>query len=111
MKSLLNILPPVEEITQKLSGSKYVMLSLVYPTLALLLKRTRTGVDFGDDEDNIDEVKYELYTDTNGRRRKKKKPIDISSPFDPTGVEIKVRKILYRVISQFGEILDLWQAY
>ncbi|CAG8741797.1 238_t:CDS:2, partial [Rhizophagus irregularis] len=38
MKSLLNILQPVEEVTRKLSGSNYVTLSLVYPTLALLLK-------------------------------------------------------------------------
>jgi len=71
------------------SGSKYVTLSLVYPALALLLKRIRTGVDFrlddlenidyndedtvfealwdeSDDEDNIVEVEYEFYTDTNG---------------------------------------------
>ncbi|CAB4421868.1 unnamed protein product [Rhizophagus irregularis] len=128
MKSLLNILQPVEEVTRKLSGSNYVTLSLVYPTLALLLKRIRTGVDFGlddleninynnedtvfealwnesDDEDDF-EVEYEFYTDTNGRRRKKKKPIDISSPFDPTGVEIKVRKILYKAIKHYWSVRE-----
>ncbi|CAB5380032.1 unnamed protein product [Rhizophagus irregularis] len=36
----------------------------------------------------------------------KKKPIDISSPFDPTGVEIKVRKILYKAIKHYWSVRE-----
>ena len=101
----------------------------MYPTLALLLKRIRTGVDFrldelenidyndentvfealwneSDDENDIIKVEYEFYTDSNGRRRKKKKPIDTSSPFDPTGVEVKVRRILYRAIKHYWSVRE-----
>ncbi|GET50829.1 zinc finger BED domain-containing protein 4-like [Rhizophagus irregularis DAOM 181602=DAOM 197198] len=112
MKSLLNILQPVEEVTRKLSN---------YVTLNDLENINYNNEDTvfealwneSDDEDDF-EVEYEFYTDTNGRRRKKKKPIDISSPFDPTGVEIKVRKILYKAIKHYWsvrKILDLWRAY
>ena len=101
----------------------------MYPILALLLKRIRTGVDFrldelenidyndedtvfealwneSDDEDDIVAIEYEFYTDSNGRRRKRKKAIDTSIPFDPIGIEIKVRRILYRAIKYYWSIRD-----
>ncbi|GET04545.1 hypothetical protein RCL_jg7945.t1 [Rhizophagus clarus] len=59
-----------------------------------------------DNADNIDEVEYKFYTDTNGRCRKKKKEIDVSSPFDQTGVEIKVRKTLYRTIKYYWSVRE-----
>lgn len=100
----------------------------MYPTLALLLQRIRTGtnlrldelenIDYSNDEDTVFEalwdendeeddiiaMEYEFYTDSNGRRRKRKKPIDISTPFNPLGVEITVRRILYRAIKTYWSV-------
>ncbi|CAB5179879.1 unnamed protein product [Rhizophagus irregularis] len=100
MKSLLNILQPVEEVTRKLSGND--LENINYNNEDTVFEALWNE---SDDEDDF-EVEYEFYTDTNGRRRKKKKPIDISSPFDPAGVEIKVRKILYKAIKHYWSVRE-----
>src|SRR5690242_18696818 len=95
-----------------------------------MIKRTRADIDFGLDDlentdynnentvfealwnesgnaDNIDEVEYKFYFSILIQMAnvvKKKKQIDVSSPFDLTGVEIKVRKILYRTIKYYWSV-------
>ena len=114
LEEMLDLFCGFEELTNKLSGSNYVTISLVYPSICTLKDDLLSCINFRNLEETeldlrlenlIDDVIEEIPADMI-KIDKKRKTLNISNPPNLEGLQLQVEIALYNALEKYWSAPD-----